>query len=85
MSTIPTREEPTFNDYFGVCPTCGRHDGYINIGAGHWFYCAEHRTRWNVGANLFDSWKDQTEDEQRARYLELDFGSYVTVEPWRPA
>jgi len=31
---------------------------------------------WFVGANLFGSWKDQTEEEQRRRYHELGLDSY---------
>jgi hypothetical protein len=66
-----------FDDYFGVCPTCGRNDGYINIGRGHWFYCSKHRVKWYFGSNLFSSWREQTEDEQRETYDELGFGEYT--------
>lgn len=67
--------------YFGVCPECGRSNGCINVGKGHWFHCREHKTKWFVGSNLFSSWRQETEEEQRERYEELDFGSYREVEP----
>ncbi len=70
------------DDYFGTCPDCGDHDGYLSVGSGHWFYCRTHRTRWFIGSNLFSAWRDETEAEQRARFDELDFGSYATLEAW---
>lgn len=68
-------------DYFGVCPTCKKSDGYINIGKGHWFYCREHKVRWFVGSNLFSSWRDETEEEQHAQYAELGMGDFWDVVP----
>ena len=49
-----------------ACPVCGKNDGHINIGRGHWFYCIQHKKRQYVGSNLFSAWRDETEDEQRA-------------------
>jgi hypothetical protein len=43
-------------DYFGDCPTCGRNDVYLNA----------YRSR-IFGANLFSSWRGETEAEQRDR------------------
>jgi len=63
-------------DAFGTCPTCNKTDGYINVGRGHWFVCHEHRVKWFVGSNLFDSWKCETVEEQKGRYDELGLGSY---------
>jgi hypothetical protein len=51
--------------YFGLCPTCHKTDGYLNVGRSHWFVCDEHRTKWCAGANLFSSWREETEAEQR--------------------
>jgi hypothetical protein len=70
------------HNYFGTCPECHKTDGYINIGKSHWFLCKKHRTRWWVGSNLFSSWRDQTEEEQRRLYDELDFGSFRKVESY---
>jgi hypothetical protein len=69
-----------FDDHFGICPTCRKNDGYINVGKGHWFYCAKHKVKWFVGTNLFRSWKHQTEDEQRAIYEALNFGTYTKID-----
>jgi ssDNA-binding Zn-finger/Zn-ribbon topoisomerase 1 len=66
-------------NYFGVCPKCHKTDGYINIGRGHWFYCKEHKNRWFVGENLFSTWRDQSEEEQRRIYDELEFESFRDV------
>jgi hypothetical protein len=68
--------------YFGECPICRRTNGCLHVGKSHWFFCDEHRVRWNVGSNLISSWRDQTEEEQRAIYNAKDFGSYRIVEPY---
>ncbi len=57
-----------FEGHFGVCSECGGTDGYVNAGRTHVFYCLAHRKSWIGGANLFSSWRDETEDEQRERY-----------------
>ena len=71
-------------DYWGVCPLCHRTDGYINIGKGHWYYCREHKNRWFIGSNLFSTWRDQSDEEQRRIYDELDFGSFKDVDEFCP-
>jgi hypothetical protein len=68
-------------DQWGVCPTCKSRDGCINIGASHWYYCRKHRVKWCVGDNLFSTWRDQTEAEQRAIYDGLDFGKFEEIRP----
>jgi hypothetical protein len=67
------------DNYFGVCPTCGKNDGYVNVGRGHWFVCDEHKFKWFVGSNLFDSWKEQTEEEQRQLYEARGIGLYKII------
>ena len=69
--------------YFGVCPTCHKHDGYVNVGGGHWFLCNEHRVMWFIGANLFSSWRDETEEEQRATFERLGLEAFECVKPFR--
>lgn len=69
------------DNYFGGCPKCGKTDGYINIGRSHWFSCEKHKTKWCIGSNLFSSWKDETEEEQRAIFDKLGFGNFKEVEP----
>jgi hypothetical protein len=77
-------ENRNFEGHFGTCPHCRNHDGIINVGRGHWLFCDRHKVRWFVGENLFDSWRDQTEAEQRAIYAAKDFGSYQDVNPYHP-
>jgi hypothetical protein len=72
-----------FDDYFGGCPRCGGSDGYVNIGKGHWFFCATHKTKWCVGWNLFSSWTDETEEEQRRKYYENGLDTYEDINPLR--
>ena len=61
----------------GVCPTCKRTDGYVNAGKGHWGVCNTHKVLWFIGSNLFSSWKDETEEEQRKAFEPID--SYTMV------
>lgn len=77
-------DDPECGMEFGGCAECAprfHQDGYINIGRGHWFFCLEHRVSWFAGSNLFSSWRDENEDEQRERYDRLDFGSFREVTP----
>jgi hypothetical protein len=68
-----------------ACPECGRHDGYRNIGKGHWFFCREHKIRWFVGSNLLSSWRNETEEEQREKAAFFYEGEgYREVEPILP-
>jgi hypothetical protein len=67
--------------YWGVCPQCRRNDGYINAGRSHWFFCKEHRVKWWVGANLFSSWRDETEAEQPRVYDEIGLGEFEEIKP----
>ena len=71
--------DKAFDDHFGVCPHCQKHDGFINVGRGHFFLCHEHKVKWFVGENLFDSWKLQTKEEQRAIYDEIGMATYREV------
>ena len=70
---------------FGVCPTCRKTDGYANVRKLHIFFCREHKVRWRVGINLFSSWKDQTEDEQRHIYETVGLGGFAEIEPYMSA
>lgn len=68
------------SERFGACPTCHTNDGYINVGQAHWFLCKEHRVKWCAAWNLFSSWMDETEEEQRKEYEELGLDTYTTIE-----
>jgi hypothetical protein len=78
-NAMTDKEQATLG--FGLCPHCLNHDGYVNIGDGHWFYCTEHRTIWCAGFNLLSSWRDQTEQEQRAIHEALGLDGYQIIEP----
>jgi hypothetical protein len=67
--------------YFGVCPQCRRNDGYANAGRSHWFFCKKHRVKWCAGSNLFSSWRDETEEEQRRVYEEIGLGEFEEIKP----
>jgi hypothetical protein len=69
-------------DYFGGCPVCGQHDGYLNIYRAHFFHCRRHRTCWQVGENLFRSWRQQTPEDWARNYARLR--RYRLVEPLMP-
>lgn len=75
----------SLHQHFGVCPDC--HGEYpaqvLNVGQEHWFACARCETKWCVGSNLFDSWReDELEDWVEA----LAFMSgFRQVEPLTPA
>ena len=72
--------------YFGGCPECGDQDGYTNVGRSHWVFCIAHRTKWCIGENLFSSWSDETEAEQRLAYDAIGLEGFAEVAPmpWRP-
>lgn len=46
-------------EYFGVCPKCGKTDGYLNFRSDHFFVCDTHKLFWCAGANIFSSWQDE--------------------------
>lgn len=68
---------------FGDCPECGSNDGYLNVGAEHWFHCREHETRWFVGVNLFSGWREESEEDWH-RNVEV-LANYTEVEPLLPS
>jgi hypothetical protein len=82
VTMTATREQA--DGYFGWCPHCPNNDGYINVGRSHWFLCHQHKTKWCAGANLFSSWREQTEEEQRRIYATYGVGQYQEVEPVYP-
>lgn len=69
--------------YFGVCPGCGKHDGYVNRGKEHWAVCVPHRVKWFIGANLFSSWKEETPEQQRLTLARIGFDDFAEIEPRR--
>jgi len=82
---IPTNVIPfpeiQYSTHCGVCPNCGKSDGFVNLGKEHWFICRDHKTKWFAGVNLFEGWENQTvaQTENIAVMLE----SYKDVVPLR--
>ena len=69
------RQPETDNAHFWGCPMCPRSqppDDVYNAGRTHIGVCHQHRIGWRLGANLFSSWKDETEQQQRERYREIE-------------
>lgn len=69
------------NHNFGVCPTCHRTVGYLNVGNDHWFLCHTHKTKLAVGANLFSSSIDEKPEQQREEQEKIGFDCYEKVKP----
>jgi hypothetical protein len=71
----PWEDDKPFEDHFHGCPQCppgiGPDDVY-NAGRTHRGACHQHRTIWLLGSNLFDHWREETEQEQRERYREIE-------------
>jgi len=78
---ISMQHEMAAAEQFGGCPHCGQTDGCTNVGRSHWFFCKAHKTKWCIGANLFSSWRHETEDEQRRQYDEIGLGEFTEVKP----
>ena len=66
-------------DHFGGCPICGCCDTCLNIGRSHWYVCHQHKVRWNVGENLFSSWRNETEDDWQRNWMQI--GEYKNIDP----
>tara|TARA_R110002020_G_scaffold39950_2_gene118166 strand:+ start:4076 stop:4309 length:234 start_codon:yes stop_codon:yes gene_type:complete len=68
-------EHTNTHTYFGVCPICGKQDGYLNIQRDHWFVCHEHKIRWHVGSNIFSQWREENPDiwqRNKARIVDYE-------------
>lgn len=78
----PGDSVPCDDPKFGRCPTCGRNDGYLNLGREHWFKCDEHGLKWWGGENLFSTWRDETSEIWKSNDELL--GDYLEVEPLLP-
>jgi hypothetical protein len=68
--------------FFGTCPHCLNHDGYLNVNRVHYFKCDEHRTYWIFGDNIFSGWREETEEQWQANIALLE--TFREVEPIHP-
>ena len=57
------RPKGTTFENIGVCPRCGKVDGYYNYGPNHWFVCFEHKVQWLGAYDLFSTWRNETTDD----------------------
>lgn len=81
MEEVKSGAESEDSGYFGVCPTCHKNDGYVNIGNGHWYICKEHKVMWYIGSNLFSSTMDETEEEQKEQFEKLGLENFEHIQP----
>ena len=84
MTETNSAAEETLDGYFGLCPSCHKTDGFVNVGCSHWFICVAHKTKWLIGENLFSCCMDETAEQQRAEQERLGFGDFQEVEPFCP-
>lgn len=82
---IPTNvipmQETQYSMHCGVCPLCGKTDGFVNLGKEHWFICRDHETKWFAGVNLFEGWQNQT--VAQAQSIEAMLDKYKEITPIR--
>jgi hypothetical protein len=50
------------NQDFGGCPHCGANDGHFNIRRVHWAVCEKHKTKWQMGINLFPTCLNENQE-----------------------
>ena len=67
-------------NFFGVCPTCRRQNGWIAGAEGDWFFCDTHRVRWTLMGDVLGGWRDMTAEERFANADQLS--GYREVEPF---
>lgn len=81
LDALADKPEP---DHFHGCPHCPPERGPDNVyneGRHHTGACHEHRTTWDLGSNLFSSWRQETEAEQRERWREIENYTAVNDRP----
>jgi hypothetical protein len=67
---------------YGVCPDCGRHDGYVNTGRGLWWgVCAKDEVRWRIEEKVCLFWEGASEADWGQNWEKI--GSYREVDPFR--
>ena len=82
---IPTNVMPfpeiQYSMRCGVCPKCGKTDGFVNLGQEHWFICRDHKSKWFAGLNLFEGWENQTVAQTES--IAIMLGGYQEIVPIR--
>ena len=77
---MATDTTPAKETYFGLCPDCHAEPAIRNVNRTHVAHCEKCRVKWIIGANLFSSWRGESEAdwEANAAFL-VDFRE---VEPY---
>ena len=66
---------------FGGCPHCGQADGFLEEWRCYVFFCVQHKTRWIIGSDTFDSFHSSFKDSQREKWMKLGVKDYTLVDP----
>ena len=76
-------EKRASEHYWGGCPECGGNDGFVNVERTHWFVCDAHKTKWDVGSNLFSCWRRQDEEIWERNFKMLaDYREVEALSTW---
>jgi len=59
-----------------------RRTGYVNAGRTHVFFCREHKKSRIAGSNLFSSWREETEEQQKQLWDEVGLDGFERVTPY---
>jgi len=70
-----------FNEhhYFGHCPILAHENYYLNISRGHWMVCDDCKIKWFIGANLFNSWRNQTKTTWKNNFTRIKNYKEITL------
>lgn len=50
-------------DRYGVCPICRKQGDCLSVNSRQWYVCKEHKYKWFIGTNVFNTWRSMTVDE----------------------
>lgn len=56
-------------DRFGVCPKCGKNDGYVRLGRAHWCICVDCCTKWPISDSLLSYGRDESQGVANAERI----------------
>jgi hypothetical protein len=73
---------PASDPWFGWCPTCGRHDGYLNLCTAQWFICEAHKKAWCLGDDEFVTWWSENESDWRRNYVHIHDYTKCDSQDW---
>ena len=80
MTLNEAEATPAKETCFGLCPECHAEPKFRNVGRTHVAHCEKCRLKWIIGANLFSSWRGETETDGQANAAFL--ADFSLVEPY---